>query len=74
MQHYNQYYKNQPLHHHLQDLTYGGVTAMDVPGQEKDLDEPDRVRPQQRGNDERSIGQGKKIFCDLIFYSIFRSP
>ena len=24
-------------------------------------DDPDRVRPQQRGNDERRIGQEKKV-------------
>ena len=26
-----------------------------------DDDDPDRVRPPQRGNDERRIGQGKKV-------------
>ena len=25
------------------------------------FDDPDRVRPPQRGNDERSIGQRKKV-------------
>ena len=32
----------EPLFHQLQDLTYGGSTAMDVYGQD---DDPDRVRP-----------------------------
>ena len=32
---------------------------MDVLGQE--IDDPDRVRPPQRGNNERSIRQGKKL-------------
>ena len=32
--------------------------VMDVPGQE--TDDPDRVRPHKRGNDERRIRQGKK--------------
>ena len=27
-----------------------------------DDDNPDRVRPSQRGNDERRIGQEKKLF------------
>ena len=31
-------------------------------------DDPDRVRPPQRGNDERRIGQGKKEKKDLHLY------
>ena len=39
------------------NLTYGGVTAMDVPGQERIMMTPIGKGP--RGNDERRIGQEK---------------
>ena len=33
----------QPLHHQLSHLTYGGVTAMDVPGQERRIGQEKNV-------------------------------
>ena len=51
--------------HQLSHLTYGGVTEMDVHGQAYKEDDPDRVRPPQRGNDERRIGQGKNLFSNV---------
>ena len=66
------YYKQlwQPLHHQLLDLTYGGVTAMDEHGQATN-DDPYRVRPPQRGKDERRIGQEKKA---SQFHGTVKSP
>ena len=40
---------------------------MNVPGQKKTIDDPDRVRSPQRGNDERRIGEGKKHRHDNHF-------
>ena len=56
-----QFYTTNTVNRCIIDLTYGGVTVMDVYAQENKYDDSDRVRPPKMGNDERKIGQGKKL-------------
>ena len=49
----------QPLHHQLKKLTYGGVIAMDVSGQDMKC-VPSNGKAPQRVKVKRSIGQEKK--------------